>query len=52
MQPRRQQAAYLETEVDMCGMNLSWQSRRVLMNIVCKQFAPLSEDILVFTVIP
>jgi len=36
MQPWRQQAAYLETEVDMYGMNLSWQSRRVLMNIVMR----------------
>ncbi|KAF5826854.1 hypothetical protein DUNSADRAFT_1878 [Dunaliella salina] len=28
-----------EREVDIYGMSLSWQSRRVLMNIVCEQFA-------------
>ncbi|KAF5826067.1 hypothetical protein DUNSADRAFT_4990 [Dunaliella salina] len=54
MQPWRQQAAYLETEVDMYGMSLSWQSRRVLMNIVCKQFARLfcGQHISIYNPIP
>ncbi|KAF5826955.1 hypothetical protein DUNSADRAFT_1669 [Dunaliella salina] len=53
MQPWRQQAAYLETEVVMYGMSLSWQSRRVLMTtLYASNLHDRSVDsILAFTVL-
>ncbi|KAF5829135.1 hypothetical protein DUNSADRAFT_16506 [Dunaliella salina] len=43
-----------EREVDIYGMSLSWQSKRVLMNIVCEQFARLfcGQRISIYSPIP